>query len=392
MSNRLGLAAIILLLIAIGIWAILPKHRSSSQSVDEAPATEIPVHASQVPGAFAAVKSVETPHAWTRPPAKVAARNSRRANFSLLREFGASEKLIDRLANGDALAVIKELKQQAQGGDPSAANILGYMVYRTCALAGVNGEGSPSQVRQLVDAQALSGEDSEWIRAAIQERNLYNTQLLAACQQTVDKKEIEAWVTSSADKGSSASLWLLSHFGSNLSSAFKQQKLQEAVDGGYPEAQAWMAQELTNTGANLPPSQTVGAENLFKQAAESLPYAESLLAVCEFRGCPGIAVDISAAVAHAREAAQRGNLDAMNQIGPQLQASPIDPNEAAAWNLVGAMLVQQGCSYGAMTVQWMTSTSNTLTLKGISDKAKSLAEQYWRDYRAQMMGNIGCTP
>ena len=119
----------------------------------------------------------------------------------------------------------------------------------------------------------------------------------------------------------------------------------------------------TSTTANLPISQTVGAENLFKEASESLPYAESLLSVCEFTGCPGIAVDLSAAVDHAREAAQRGTLDAMIQIGPQLQASQIDPDEVAAWNLVGAMLAQQGCSYGGLTVQWMQSTTSTLTSK-----------------------------
>ena len=211
-----------------------------------------------------------------RPAAKAAARNSRRANLSLLSQFGASEKLVEWLTDGDALAVIGELKQRAQGGDPSAANILEYMAYRTCAIAGVNGEGSSFQVHQLVDAQALSGEDAEWIRATIQERNLYSKQLVAE-QQGIDKKEIEAWVTISADRGNSASLWLLSHFGSNRSAAFKQQKLQEAVDGGFPEAQAWMAQDLTSTVPHPPPNQSIGAGNLFTEAAESLPYAESLL-------------------------------------------------------------------------------------------------------------------
>src|ERR1700674_3745056 len=64
---------------------------------------------------------------WVRPQAKVAARNLRRANFALLRRFGASEKLIDRLTDGDVLAVVTELKQQAQRGDPLAANILEYV-------------------------------------------------------------------------------------------------------------------------------------------------------------------------------------------------------------------------------------------------------------------------
>ena len=139
------------------------------------------------PGSLAAARSVEKA-VWTRPPAAVAVRNSRRANFSLLRQFGASEKLVDRLTDGDALAVIEELKQQAQDGDPTAANVLEYMAYRTCAIAEVAGEDSPSQARQLVDAQALSETDAEWIRSAIQQRNLFNKRLAAACQQAVDRK------------------------------------------------------------------------------------------------------------------------------------------------------------------------------------------------------------
>ena len=73
----------------------------------------------------------------------------------------------------------------------------------------------------------------------------------------------------------------------------------------------------------------------------------------------------------------------MIEIGPQLQASQIDPDEVAAWNQVGAMLAQQGCSYGGLTVQWMQATTSTLTSKGVSDKAKALADQLWHDYSAQ---------
>jgi TPR repeat protein len=164
------------------------------------------------------------------------------------------------------------------------------------------------------------------------------------------------------------------------------------VDAAYPEAQAMMAQLLTHPPPNRPPGgPNDGEENLFKEAAASLPYAESELAICEFTGCPGIEADIPSAVAHAREAAQRGSFDAMIEIGPKLQASQIDPNEVAAWNLVGAMLAQQGCSNGGgLTVQGLSLWTNTLTSKTVSTKARSLAEEYWRDYASQMMSNIGC--
>jgi hypothetical protein len=390
-GRRIGIAGIILLMMAIGVWVALLKHRSSPGSEASGPVTKIPAPETQVQPAGAQSKPVAALDPWTRPSAKVATRNLRRARFALLRGFGASEKLVNRLTDGDILAVIQELKQQAQRGDAAAANVLEYMAYSTCGFAAVNGEGSPSQAQQLLDARALPLQDVEWIRAAIQVKNTYDKQMVAACQQAVDKKEIEVWVTSSANQGNGASLWLLSRYSSSQSSAFKQQKLMDAADAGYPEAQTFLAQGLMNGTAHLPAGiADDSAGNLLKVAADSLPNAESLLAVCEFKGCPGIAVDIPSAAAHAREAAQKGSFDAIVQIGPQLPASQMDPDEVTAWNLAGAMLSQQGCSYGGLSVQWLTSASNALTSNDTSDKARSLAEQYWQEYGAQMMASIGC--
>jgi hypothetical protein len=311
--------------------------------------------------------------------------------FALLRGFGASETMVNRLTDGDIFAVIQELKQQAKRGDAAAANVLEYMAYSTCGFAGANGEGSSSQAQQLLDARTLSVQDAEWIRTAIQEKNTNDKQMVAACQQAIDKKEIEAWVTSAADQGNGASRWLLSRYSSSGSSAFKEQKLMDAADAGYAEAQAFLAQGLMNGTAHLPAAiADDDAGNLLKVAADSLPHAETLLAVCEFKGCPGIETDIPSAVAHAREAAQQGSFDAVFQIGPQLQANQMDPDEVTAWNLVGAMLSQQGCSYGGLAVQWMASATSALTSNSVSDKAKALANQYWQQVGAQMMANIGC--
>jgi hypothetical protein len=390
-SKRLGLVGVILLMIVIGIWVALTKHGSSPSTGTGGNGTKMPEPETQVQPAGAPTKPVATSDPWTRPSAKVVTRNLRRVRFALLRGFGASEKMVNRLTDGDILAVIQELKQQAQRGDAAAANVLEYMAYSTCGFAGVNGEGSSSQAQQLLDARALPVQDSEWIRAAIQEKNTNDKQTVAACQQAIDKKEIEAWVTSAADQGNGASRWLLSRYSSSGSSEFKEQKLMDAADAGYPEAQAFLAQGLMNGTAHLPAAiADDDAGNLLKVAADSLPHAESLLAVCEFKGCPGIETDIPSAVAHAREAAQQGSFDAVFQIGPQLQASQMDLDEVTAWNLVGAMLSQQGCSYGGLAVQWMASATSALTSNSVSDKAKVLANQYWQQFGAQMMANIGC--
>jgi hypothetical protein len=387
-KRRIGLTGVILLMLVIGVWVVWHKHSGPSGYVASGPGTEIPVHASQVPGASAAAKSVEMPHAWSRPSAKTVGRNLRRIQFALLQRLGASDNVLNRITDGDALAVIGELNERARRGDPSAANMLEYMARINCAFARINGEGSESQSSQLLNSQALPAPDREFLRTAIQEQNASNRQLVAACQ-AIDQKEVEGWVATAAAQGNAASLYLRWRFRGNQSLAVSQQQLQDAVDAGYPEAQATLAQRLTGGSSGLPPGGE-GAETLFKEAEASLPYAESLLALCEFTGCPGIAADIPSAVAHAREAAQRGALDAMIQIGPQLQASQIDPNEVAAWNLVGAMLAQQGCSYGGLSVQWLKNSNATLTSNRMSANAKALADQYWRDFGAQMMGNIGC--
>ena len=391
MSKRLGLVGVILLMIAIGIWVALTKHSSSPSSAAGGNGAKMPEPEAQVQPPGAPRKPVATSDPWTRPPAKVVARNLRRVRFALLRGFGASETMVNRLTDGDIFAVIQELKQQAKRGDAAAANVLEYMAYSTCGFAGANGEGSPSQAQQLLDARTLSVQDAEWIRTAIQEKNTNDKQMVAACQQAIDKKEIEAWVTSAADQGNGASRWLLSRYSSSGSSAFKEQKLMDAADAGYAEAQAFLAQGLMNGTAHLPAAiADDDAGNLLKVAADSLPHAETLLAVCEFKGCPGIETDIPSAVAHAREAAQQGSFDAVFQIGPQLQANQMDPDEVTAWNLVGAMLSQQGCSYGGLAVQWMASATSALTSNSVSDKAKALANQYWQQFGAQMMANIGC--
>ena len=391
MSKRLGLIGVILLMIAMGTWVGLTKHSGSPSSAAGGNGAKMPEPEAQVQPAGAPRKPVATSDPWTRPPAKVVARNLRRVRFALLRGFGASETMVNRLTDGDIFAVIQELKQQAKRGDAAAANVLEYMAYSTCGFAGANGEGSSSQAQQLLDARTLSVQDAEWIRTAIQEKNTNDKQMVAACQQAIDKKEIEAWVTSAADQGNGASRWLLSRYSSSGSSAFKEQKLMDAADAGYAEAQAFLAQGLMNGTAHLPAAiADDDAGNLLKVAADSLPHAETLLAVCEFKGCPGIETDILSAVAHAREAAQQGSFDAVFQIGPQLQANQMDPDEVTAWNLVGAMLSQQGCSYGDLAVQWMASATSALTSNSVSDKAKALANQYWQQYGAQMMANIGC--
>jgi TPR repeat protein len=377
-KRRMGIAGLILLMLAIGMWAALPKHPRSSGSAASGRVAEVPVNSAAVPKSLRAIRSVERSSLWRRPAATTAARNLRRARFADLRQFGASEHTIDRLIDGDILAVVTELKQQAKRGDASAANVLSNLGHFLCTFA------SP----KVQEGQPLPGKDAEWLDAALQDRIAFNKQFWAVCQ-SIDLKQVDDWVAKAAEQGNAASLMLLTV---GTTPALFKQKLVEAVDLGYPEAQMSLAQILTHPPPGIASGgPNDGEANLFKKAAISLPEAESALALCEFNGCPGVEIDIPAAVSDAREAAQRGALTAMLEIGPQLQASMIDPTEVAAWNLVAGALAQKGCSPGGFGTSWMTAAAATLTSKTISIKARSLAEQYWQEYGAQMMTNIGCT-
>jgi hypothetical protein len=308
-----------------------------------------------------------------------------------LRPLGASDKLIARLVDGDILAVVTELKQQAQRGDASASNLLDYMAHFNCAFAETSTEASEYNKAQLLDAGALPAADAEWLRIAMQEKVAHNKQWSAVCQQSLDKAEADKGVAASAAQGDAASHYLLFMFGHR--SASRDAQLIESVAGGYPWAKFTLAFRTIN-GDSVASADAASAPNtgeLLRAAAVDLPAAEGQLAICEFSGCPGIDPDIASAVTHAREAAQRGSFDAIREIGPQLQASQIGPDEVAAWNLVYAALEQQGCADQAIYVELMKSVSGTLNPLTISTSAKTLAEKYWQHYGTQMMSNLGCT-
>jgi hypothetical protein len=382
-KRQMRIGAVIMILIVIGIVVDLRHGSAPTTPAAHIDSDGIAATSKEVnPPANASAATSKSPpvgEMWTRPAAKVAARNLRRVRFAELRRLGATEKLVDRLANGDALAVLTELKQQALRGDPVAGNILAYTVH-LCNFASPN----------IQEAQALPVQDAEWLNEAMQEKIAYNKQFLAACLQAIDQKEVMGWVTQSANQGDGASLWLLSWLGAD-NPVIRQSKLLEAVAAAYPEAQSMLAGLIIHPAPYGNMNSTENAGDLLRAAAVELPYAEGQLAICEFSGCPGIDLNIPSAVTHAREAAQRGSFDAMLEIGPQLQASQIGADQVAAWILVYAALAQQGCVDHAINAQSRRSVSFTLNSSGTASSAKSLAENYWQDYAAQILSNLGCT-
>jgi TPR repeat protein len=233
--------------------------------------------------------------------------------------------------------------------------------------------------------------DGDWIRDAMLERETFNRQLSSVCQQSIDKGEVDTWVTASAAQGDPQSHYMLAMFGPRNN---RNEQFVVAAQAGVPWAQFGLAQ-LMFQGVTPAPGISNASEkagDLLRAAAVDLPQAKSDLAQCEFRGCTDIPVDIPSAVTDAREAAERGAFEAMLEIGPQLQASQIDPDEVEAWNLVHAALEMQGSAGMALSVQVVKSASSVLNSPTITTKARTLAEEYWREYGTQMLRNLGCGP
>ena len=95
-------------------------------------------------------------------------------------------------------------------------------------------------------------------------------------------------------------MWLMHNYSSNITEM--QQWLRAAAAAGFAEGQYELAHDILagQQGAGAG-SDAVNAGDLLRQAADVLPNAESRLAVCEYSGCGGVAVDLESAVTHARD-------------------------------------------------------------------------------------------
>jgi hypothetical protein len=314
----------------------------------------------------------------SRPAPAVAARNIRRCGIGAsLAPMGASPGIIERLSNGDITGVFSQLKAQAQAGDASAANQLDYIANFTCGFAGINGSQSDFQRSELLDSNSLPSTDSDWFHAVLKDRNAFNQQLLNVCQQSLDKGEIDTWVTAAAARGDPASHYSLWMFGGTNIGKLSDAHLRAAALGGYP----WAQLSLGSRTLGESPWPISGGEasdhpgDLLRAAAQTIPAAEDTLARCEFTGCEYIPQDIPAAVADARLAAQQGSFGAMLAIGPQLQASQIDPDEVRAWQLIDAGLQLQGNEGININVRMIRSASAVLNSPTVTTRARALAEQ-----------------
>jgi len=387
---KIAIGALTLLVLLIGAWATLRQHAHPKASGLASSSARDQVWEdgakSVAPRSAAKVSSL-----WVRPSAEVASRNHRRSGFAwILRALGATESQLDRLIGGDAVALVKELKENAQGGDAPSIQMLGQLAFVNCRLGR---SLSAYKLRQLTEAHLLPADDRDWFTSTLNDDLAFDKELHSVCDQLIDTNEVNYWVKTHAAQGDGASLWLLTE--SSTDAVDRAQRLREAAAAGFAPAQFDLALLINggDEGAAGTGADKIQSLDLLNQAAGILPASKAELAVCEYFGeCPGIAIDIEAAIVNAREAAQAGDANALLRIGPHLPPGQMDPNEVAAWGLIDASLNQQGCGVALLTVRQMQNITGTLNAKTITPEARALAEQYWQDYGAQIMGNLGCNP
>lgn len=391
-KRRIRIGGLIVLMLAIGIWAVLPKHGSSPALKANAPATTNAGHELQSQPVMAPARPAKTSDLWTRPSAEAASRNARRSGFAwILRQLGATEDQLNRLADLDIAGVIAELKHKALAGDAASINILGEIAYQNCHLGRDDPTVKGFVDSQIRDVQSVPAIDASWFSAVMRNDQAFYKKVRAACSE-VDQDQVMSSVKALADQGDGASLWLMYMDSHNMNEM--QQRLRDAAAAGFAQAQFELAWAILGgqEGAAGTGDGRVRAGDMLRASQDQLPRSESQLAVCEFSGCDGVAVDANAAIMHAREAAQRGSPEAMAYIGPHVPAGQLDPNEVTAWGLIQASMQQKGCGDGGFEIRTVKIMVNTLNANNISAEAHALAEHYWQEYGAQMMSNIGCTP
>jgi hypothetical protein len=385
---RIGIGALVVLLILIGVWVALRQHARPSAGASMSSPVKDQAWDETAKPVVASGKATKGSSLWVRPSAEVTSRNHRRSGFTwIMLQLGATESQLDRLTGGDAVGLVKELKEKAQAGDPNSIQVLGQLAFLNCRLGRSIGA---YRLAQIVDVQvsSLSQADKDWFKSTVNDDVAYDRELHAVCDQLIDTNEVRSWVKARAIQGDGASLWLLTESGEDAVDRIS--RLREAAAAGFPQAQFDLAllidqgdEAAAGTGVNK-----ISSQELLNR---SDPGSKAELAQCEYFGeCPGIAVDIDAAIGHAHEAAELGDPNAILRIGPHLPAGQMDPNEVTAWGLINASLLQQGCGGPLLSAREMQNIVGTLNVKTITAESRTLAEQLWSGYGAQMMANLGC--
>jgi len=346
---------------------------------------------SMVAGSAAAAGRADEPvgSLWLRRLPKDAAQHARRKELARrYRQAGANPEFLDRMVGGDVEGALKELRRQAQTGDPAAINLYGDFAYWNCFLHRTPEQLDSYAATQLQESNSLPPADGEWFRTAFMDDIAFDKSVAAACSGAVNVDEAFDMVDERAKQGDAASLYLASMTVSKMVDG--QRLLRAAAIAGSPDAQFEIAfivlgghqPELLGTG---PDALDLG--DLLRQSAEQIPQAEGNLAECEFHGCAGagIAADPAAGIRTALSAAEHGFFEALVDIGPHVSPSLLDPIDMEAWKLIQASVGLQ-CGGSWSNVEAMKVALAALSAPAVAAAARQRAEQLWARYGA----GLGC--
>ncbi len=382
--------------IAVGVTAVLIFSRSLSRPKSATPGQSTAEYSAVgSPGPdrpLRSMASATSPFPWlARAPPAAAQRHGERVGFAwILRQFGASEATLDRVAQGDLKGLMTDLKRQASTGDATAINTLGWVAGR-CARLRQSDVLDSYDAKQRLDAQTLPQTGATWLTSLIDHDEAREHEMEAACASQINQDEIATMLGDRADQGDASSLWLLSESAGNVFDL--RTLLREAAAAGFPEAQYELALQLL--GSKDPQWHLPGDPapmDLLREAAAQLPDARANLALCELRGCDGSTPDLTAAVSDARSAAQLGQPAAMLSLSTTLPTGALDPNEGAAWELFATTLEQQGCRVDNHYVAWLKGINTALSSPAMTPQVQALASQYWQSYGAAAEAQLGCGP
>jgi hypothetical protein len=324
-----------------------------------------------------------------RPSAATAHRSHERSGYAwILRQFGADETLLDRIAQDDISGVVTALRPLAERGEPMATRVLGWLSWRC------DGHRDDSTLQSWADheqqaARTLATADSTWFGDMIALDLESERKLSAACDVLPDKELLENQLTRLANDGDGASSYLLALDVGNM--ADMNRLTRETAIQGFPQGEMEYALDLLrHVNPAVAQSGDPTALDLLRQASATLPQALGILGSCEFQGCGGTTPDVAAGLDDMRQAASLGFPDSLIDASAQMPLSVLSADEREAWVLFTDALRIRGCGISQLNATWMRSLSESMESANATSAARQIADQYWQRYGANALSTQGC--
>ena len=299
------------------------------------------------------------------------------------------QEILNALGDGRMKEATDALLNLAKAGDFDAAALLA-MYSATCSV----------EVETL-DYAALRERWSARARGLGRSQDVIDRVNLLLAAQEIDFRERQS-IDCPAIKAtlqSVAASTVEEYFGMSIAALLKKFSPQDSTPDDemtHKRAAAGSAQAQYQLGTNLIAStdrtqQAAGVQWL-QRAAESIPFAKTLLAICEMKGCPDPGGDIDHAQKLLTEAALAGDYQTLSAMtGEGYWADSLRSNrlalsadQAYAWNQFFESLNEAGCYGGPNYNAWAISKGPGVTLGSLSPHDSTIAKAAAQDLLHQL--------